>query len=149
MKYSEEMSQELNQILQRTYDSEKGFRNAADDVKSEKLKAFFKEKAQERYDFGHELKTEIRNFGEAPKEGSSIGADAHRTWMDLKAAISGDSEEAVLKETIRGEKTAVEEYNRVIKENNFPPSTENMLLKQRNAIQKTIDNVSSMKDSFS
>lgn len=144
MKYSEEISKLLNDLLQKTYDSEKGFRNAADDVSNSKLQAFFKEKAQERYDFGHELRTEIRNFGEGPEEGSSIKADAQRTWMDLKSVFTGKNEEAVLNEAIRGEKAAVEEYNEVMRENNFPPSTENLLIKQRNAIQSTLDNVRSI-----
>ena len=149
MKYSKEMADKLNELLQRNYDSEKGFKNAVDDVKNPQLKSFFKEKAQERYDFGHELKSEIRNFGEAPEKGSSVKADAHRTWMNLKSALSGDNEEAVLEEAIRGEKMAVENYNEVIKDNDFPPSTKNLLLKQRNAIQKTLDNVKSLEDSFS
>ncbi|GHA44505.1 hypothetical protein GCM10007103_27010 [Salinimicrobium marinum] len=149
MKYSEEMADKLNELLQRNYDSEKGFKNAVDDVDNPQLKSFFKEKAQERYDFGHELKSEIRNFGEAPEKGSSVKADAHRTWMDLKAALSGDNEVAVLEEAIRGEKMAVENYNKVINEIDFPPSTKNLLLKQRNAIQKTLENVKSLEDSFS
>lgn len=149
MKYSEEMAGKLNELLQRNYDSEKGFKNAVDDVKNPQLKSFFKEKAQERYDFGHELKSEIRNFGVSPEKGSSVKADAHRTWMDLKAALSGKNEEAVLEEAIRGEKNAVEDYNRIINEKDFPPTTKNMLLKQRNAIQKTLENVKSLERSFS
>lgn len=149
MSYSKEKADKLNELLEKNYDSEKGFKNAADDVKNPRLKAFFKEKARERYDFGHELKSEIRNFGEAPEEGSSVKADAHRTWMDLKAAFSGNNEEAVLEETIRGEKLAVNDYNEIIKEDDFPPTTQNLLLKQRNAIQKTIDNVKSLEESFS
>lgn len=149
MSYSKEKADKLNELLEKNYDSEKGFRNAADDVKNSRLKAFFKEKAQERYDFGHELKSEIRNFGEAPEKGSSIKADAHRTWMDLKSALSGNNEEAVLKETIRGEKLAVKDYNEIIENDDFPPTTQNLLLKQRNAFQKTIDEVKSLEESFS
>lgn len=149
MKYSEEMADKLNELLQKNYDSEKGFKNAADDIQDPRLKTFFKEKAQQRYDFGHELKSEIRNFGESPKKGSSVQADAHRTWMDLKAAFSGNNEEAVLEEAIKGEKRAVDNYNEVIDEIDFPPSTKNLLLKQRNAIQKTLDDVKSLEDSIS
>ncbi|WP_424492429.1 ferritin-like domain-containing protein [Salinimicrobium sp. GXAS 041] len=149
MKYSEEMADKLNELLEKNYDSEKGFRNAAEDVQNSRLKGFFEEKAAERYDFGHELKTEIRNFGEAPDKGSSIKADAHRTWMNLKSALSGNNEEAVLEEVIRGEKLAVENYNEVIEKIDFPPSTKNLLLKQRNAIQQTIENAKSLEESFS
>ncbi len=149
MKYSKEMADKLNELLEKNYDSEKGLRNAVDDIQNPQLKAFFKEKAAERYDFGHELKSEIRNFGEAPDKGSSVKADAHRAWMDLKSALSGNNEEAVLEEAIRGEKLAVKNYNEVIENIDFPPSTKNLLLKQRNAIQQTLEKAKSLEKSFS
>lgn len=149
MKYPEEMSNKLNELLEKNFDSEKGFKNAADDVKNSRLKAFFQEKARERYDFGHELKSEIRNFGKRPEEGSSVKADAYRSWMNLKAALAGNKEEAVLEEVLRGEKAAVEDYNRIMKETDFPPSTENLLIKQRNAILKTLENIASFEEYFS
>lgn len=148
MKYSEEVADKLNELLEKNYDSEKGFKNAADDVKNDRLKAFFKSKAQERYDFGHQLKSEISNFGASPKKGSSVKADAHRTWMDLKSALSGDREEAVLEEVARGEQLAVDDYNKVIKESDLPPSTENLLIRQRNAFKETLKEVKSLEKSF-
>lgn len=148
MKYSEEIADKLNDLLEKNYDSEKGFRNAADDVKNERLKTFFRNKAQERYDFGHELKSEIRNFGSSPEKGSSVKADAHRAWMNLKAALSGDKEEAVLEEVIKGEKLAVEDYNKVIRDVELPPSTENLLIKQKSAFQKTLEEVKALEASF-
>ena len=149
MKNPEKLADRLNDLFQKNHDSEKGFRNAADDVKDERLKTFLKEKAQERYDFKHELSSEIRDFGASPKEGSSVKSDAHRTWMDLKSALSGNKEEAILEEVVRGEKLAVEDYKDAINEKDFPPSTKNMLLKHRNAFQKTIENVKSLEESFS
>lgn len=148
MSHSNEISKKLNELLEKNYDAEKGFKNAAEDVKNERLKRFFKEKAQQRYDFGHELKSEIRNFGETPDKGTSFKGDAHRMWMDLKTALSSDNEEAVLEEAIRGEKAAVEDYNKVIGKSELPPSTANLLLKQRNAIERTLNEVKDLEDAF-
>ncbi len=146
MSHSKEMAERLNDLLEKNYDAEKGYKNAADDVKNQRLKEFFKQKAQQRYDFGHELKSEIRTFGESPDKGSSFKADAHRAWMDLKAALTGEKEEKVLEEAIRGERAAVEDYNDAIKENDFPPSTENMLIKQRNAIERSLKEVQDLEE---
>ena len=146
MSHSKEMAERLNDLLEKNYDAEKGYKNAANDVKNQRLKEFFKQKAQQRYDFGHELKSEIRNFGESPDKGSSFKADAHRAWMDLKSALTGDTEEKVLEEAIRGERAAVEDYNEAIKENNFPPSTENLLIKQRNSIERSLKEVQDMEE---
>ncbi|MEO2063269.1 MAG: PA2169 family four-helix-bundle protein [Christiangramia sp.] len=144
MSYSEEGSNKLNELLEKNYDAEKGYKLAAQKVKNERLKAFFTERAQERYDFGHELKSEIRNFGENPDKGSSLAGDAHRSWMNLKASLSNDKDEAVLEETVRGEKAAVEEYEDILKDSNIPASTGNILMKQKNAIVASLNEVKTL-----
>ncbi|APU67851.1 MAG: PA2169 family four-helix-bundle protein [Christiangramia sp.] len=144
MSYSEEVSNKLNELLEKNYDAEKGYKLAAQKVKNERLKAFFTERAQERYDFGHELKSEIRNFGENPDKGSSLAGDAHRSWMNLKASLSNDKDEAVLEETVRGEKAAVEEYEDILKDSNIPASTGNILMKQKNAIVASLNEVKTL-----
>ena len=146
MSDSKNIAERLNGLLEKNYDSEKGYKEAADDVKNPRLKEFFTERAKQRYDFGHELKAEIKNFGETPDKGTSLKADAHRVWMNLKSAVSGDNEEAVLEEAIRGEKAAVEDYNEAIKNWGLPPSTENLLIKQRNAIERSLKTVKDFED---
>ncbi len=144
MKYAEEVAEKLNSLLEKNYDTEKGYKYAAEHVENPELKSFFNERAQERYDFGHELKSEIRNFGESPEKGSSFTGDVMRSWMNLKTHISSNKEEAILEETVRGEKAAVDEYNEVMKEVDMPPSTQNVLMKQRNAITAALNKVKSL-----
>ncbi|MCF4100245.1 PA2169 family four-helix-bundle protein [Gillisia sp. M10.2A] len=141
MSYSEDVAGKLNELLEKNYDAEKGYKFAAEQVKDVKLKLFFEERAKERYDFGHELKTEIRSFGEAPEKGSSLKGDIHRSWMNLKTTFSSDKEESVLEEAIRGEKAAVEEYNDILKNANIPASTGNILIKQRDSIKAALNSV--------
>jgi len=121
-------------LLEKNYDAEKGYKYAAENAQDPQLKAFFSERAQERYDFGHELKTEIRNFGENPDKGSSLAGDAHRTWMNLKTSLSANKDEAALEEAVRGEQVAADEYEEVLKDPEIPPSTANILLNQKNQI---------------
>ncbi len=144
MKYTEKVSKELNELLEKNYDAEKGYKFAAEKAEDADLRKFFEERAAERYDFGHELKAEIRNFGESPDKGSSVKGDTHRTWMNLKATFSSDKEEAVLEEAVRGEKAAVEDYENVLKDPDIPPSTANLLLKQKNAIVASLNKVKSL-----
>ncbi|SDS48578.1 PA2169 family four-helix-bundle protein [Gramella sp. MAR_2010_147] len=144
MSYSKEVSNKLNELLEKNYDAEKGYKLAAEKVKRQDLKSFFTQRAQERYDFGHELKSEIRNFGENPDKGSSLKGDVHRSWMNLKASLSNDKDESVLEEAIRGEKSAVEEYENVMKEKEMPASTQNILMKQKNAIVASLNEVKTL-----
>ncbi|WP_318343865.1 ferritin-like domain-containing protein [Flagellimonas baculiformis] len=141
MKYTVEMSNKLNELLERTYDAEKGFKQVAEKVDNKTLEEFFLDRAQQRHNFGHELKSEIRSFGQAPDKGGSGKATLHRSWIDFRSLIASNTEEAILKEVHRGEKEAIATYNDILQDKEFvlPPSTEGLLMRHRNAIRETLD----------
>lgn len=144
--YTEEVGKKLNELLERTYDAEKGYKKAAENVKHGGLKNYFNTKAQQRYDFGHELKTEIKNFGQEVDKGGSATGTLHRAWMDTKALFTGDNEESMLEESIRGEKTAVDDYSDVLKETNLPASTQSLLQNQKSQIETGLNNIKRLED---
>ncbi len=141
MKYTIEMSNKLNDLLERTYDAEKGFKQVAEKVNNTIIKEFFTKRAQQRYDFGHELKAEIKAFGQEPEKGGSLKGKLHRTWIDFKSLFNNENEEAMLEEVKRGEEEAIETYNDILHDKEFvlPPSTESLLMRQRNAIRETLE----------
>ena len=141
MKFTEKISNKLNELLTKNYDAEAGYKLASDNVKNPVLKDYFISKAKQRYDFGHHIKNEIKSYGETPDKGTSIAGDAHRAWMNIKATVSSNSEEALLKETIRGEKNAINEYNEILKEPHLPPTTEAIINSQLNTIKSTLEEV--------
>lgn len=144
--YNEKLGGKLNELLERTYDAEKGFKKAAENVEHSALKNFFNEKAQERYNFGHELKEEIRSFGQEVDKGGSITGTAHRAWMDVKALFSLDDEESMLEEAIRGEKEAVDEYCDILEEVSVPSSTKSLLESQKNKIESGLSRIKRLED---
>ncbi|OBX24760.1 uncharacterized protein (TIGR02284 family) [Gelidibacter algens] len=139
MKYSEKISNKLNELLIKNYDAEKGYLNSIDNVDSDRLKMFFKRRASERSEFAKELRTEILQYGETPEDSGSFKGSMHRNWMTLKSTFSSNDEEAVLEEAIRGEKSSLEIYNDLIKERDLPPSIDALLVKHKNAIQSAIN----------
>lgn len=139
MKYSEEISNKLNNLLVKNYDAEKGYLNAMENVDSPNLKMFFKRRATERSQFAKELRTEILQYGELPEDSGSLKGTAHRNWMSLKSIFSSNDEEAILEEAIRGEKTSLDEYKDVLKDRTLPPSIDAILVKHKNAIQSAIN----------
>lgn len=141
MKYSEEISNKLNELLVKNYDAEKGYLNAIENVESDRLKMFFKRRASERSEFAKELRTEILRYGEIPENSGSFKGAVHRNWMSLKSTFSSNNEEAVLEEAIRGEEASLEVYNDLIKERHLPPTIDTLLLKHKNAIQAAINTV--------
>ncbi|AWX44967.1 hypothetical protein HME9304_01974 [Flagellimonas maritima] len=141
MKYTVEISNKLNELLERTYDAEKGFKQVAEKTNNETIKEFFKNRAKQRYDFGHELKKEIKAFGQDPDKGGSTEGTLHRTWINFKSLFTSNNDEVLLEEVQRGEKEAIETYNDILNDTDFvlPPSTENMLMRQRNTIRETLE----------
>ena len=106
MKYSEKISNHLNELLTKNFDAEKGYRNAIDNVDNANLKIYFTNRANERKSFAEEIKSEIKSYGEKPKESGSFKGTLHRNWMTLKSNLSTNNEEAVLEEAIRGEEAS-------------------------------------------
>ena len=144
--YREEIGNKLNVLLEKNYEAEKGFKKAAEHTDNKFLKGYFERKSKEKYVFGHELKTEIISYGQDVEKKDSITAKAHRTWIDVKVLFSSDSEEAILEETVRGEKFAIKEYAEVLEELTLPPSTAVILKKQKSAIELGLTNMKTLED---
>ncbi len=139
MSYSEEISNKLNELLVKNYDAEKGYLNAMSNVDDKNLKIFFKRRASERSQFAKELRTEILRYGEVPEDSGTFKGTVHRNWMSLKSALSSNNEEKILEEAIRGEEASLEEYDKLMKENNLPPTIDELIFRHRNSIQAAIN----------
>ena len=139
MNYSEKISNKLNELLIKNYDAEKGYLNAIDNVNNNELKMFFKRRASERSVFAKELRTEILQYGQIPEDSGSFKGTMHRNWMSLKSTFTSNNEEAILEEAIKGEEASLEEYDKLLKENNLPPTIDSLIAKHRNAIQAAIN----------
>lgn len=144
--YTDKLGNKLNDLLEKNYDAEKGFTKAAENAKHGGLKSYFTNKAKERYDFGHQLKSELKNFGQKPDKGGSATGAAHRTWMEVKSWFSVDDDEAMLEEAIRGEKASVEEYRDVLNDTTLPGSTKELLEIQKHTIEHSLTNIKRLED---
>jgi len=140
MKYSEEITNQLNNLLNRTYDAEKGYQLAQDSVSDFEIKKFLGDQIQRRYHFRHALKNEVLKYGELKSNQGSLKGDIHRTWMKLSTILTGDEIENFLEEIQRGEEDCVEDYNDFLEKFALvlPPSTYELITKQRDSIQANI-----------
>ncbi len=144
--YTDELGNKLNDLLEKNYDAEKGYKKASENAEHAGLKSYFLNKSQERYDFGHQLKSELKNFNQDPEKGGSVAGAAHRTWMEVKSWFSGDDDEAMLEEAIRGEKASVAEYKNVLNETELPEATRQLLEIQKNTIEHSLLNIKKLED---
>ncbi len=144
--YTENLGTKLNTLLVKTFDAEKGFLKAAGNSKHPNLKTFFTKQSKERYDFGYELKEELRKLGQSIEKGGSAAATVHRAWMDIRSTISKDNDKAMLTEALKVEEAALHEYEEVLEDKSLPPTTSIILKKQKNIILANLETVKILAD---
>ena len=79
-----------------------------------------------------------------PTSSSATGA-LHRGWINLKSAITGGDEHAILAECERGEDSAVEEYKKAL-DDGLSPSAQEVVLRQFAEIKAAHDRIKSLRD---
>ncbi len=67
-----EILDQLNKLLVRNHDAEKGYQEAAESVKDAELKSLFLAQSRQRSDFATELDREIRALGGEADHGTSL-----------------------------------------------------------------------------
>ncbi len=131
----------LQAIIEKNYDANQGYRKAMMDAKDPDLKTFLQQQARQRSNFATAIDKEIRDLGQSPKENGSIAGTLHRAWIDIKSIVTGNDDEKVLEEVIRGEKAKVKEYKGVIRSNTLAPQINTMLQSQLKDIKSTLKHV--------
>jgi len=114
MMTNDETISTLNDLIETSKDGEHGFDTCAENVKDMQLKQLFTAAAQRCAEGAKELQEQVRLLGGDPDEHSSVAGTLHRAWVDIKAAITGKDEQAVLEECERGEDVAKKTYEKAL-----------------------------------
>ncbi len=137
---------QLNQLLEKSYDAEKGYKKAIEDTDSVRLQRFFKDRAATRSQFATELHDALHSLNVEPKNSGSTTAAIHRTWMDIKSKFTSDNEEAILEECIRGEKASVEDYKQALNADHLLTEVKPIIERQLKAIEHSLNTVKKLED---
>ncbi|MBU2905955.1 PA2169 family four-helix-bundle protein [Arenibacter algicola] len=136
----------LNDIIRKNEDSVKGYEKAVENTTELGLQSYFRNKARERRIFLEELKSVAPALNTRDEiDGSTLGA-LHRTWMDIKAFFSGDDEEAMLEEAIRGDNAAIDEYNEVLVDVRLPSEAAAVIRRQRDRLKEDLHRIKTLED---
>ncbi|MEO7713980.1 MAG: PA2169 family four-helix-bundle protein, partial [Gemmatimonadaceae bacterium] len=100
----------LNDLVETCKDGANGFRTAAAAVKNTQAKTLFTSRVQLIEHAAQELQAEVRRLGGDPETTGTVAAKIHRGWIDLKAAVTGKDDAAIITECERGEQVAVKNY---------------------------------------
>ena len=135
----------LNNLIETCKDGENGFRTAAEGLKSPQIKTKFLEYARQRADMVRELQGAVRALGGDPETTGSVTASMHRGWMDIKSAILGKDDHAILAEAERGEDVAVAAYQSALTES-LPAATQTIVQQQAARVREAHDTVRDLRD---
>ena len=93
----------LNTLTATLIDSVTGYRDAADHAESPRFQQLFRKFADERSSAVELLRQQVTSLGgEAEGDGSFMGK-VHQRFMDLKSAMTGRDDKAIVNEIERGE----------------------------------------------
>jgi uncharacterized protein (TIGR02284 family) len=100
----------LNGLIATTIDSINGYEDSARHIENERFREIFRDRANERQRVVQDLRAEVRRLGGEPEEGGSFLGKAHQRFEDLKAAVTGNDEKAIINEVERGEDYLKEKF---------------------------------------
>jgi uncharacterized protein (TIGR02284 family) len=113
---NEEVIDILNNLIETCKDRQYGYQSAADGVEHNELKTLFRAYSKQSGEYAAELQNEVRRRGGDPERGGSTAGWFMRGWMNLKAAVTGGDEHALIAECERGEDSAKSNYENALKE---------------------------------
>jgi uncharacterized protein (TIGR02284 family) len=135
----------LNGLIETCKDGQEGFKEAAEGVERSDLKSLFYECSQQRSQFAGELQSLVRELGGDPETSGSITGTIHRGWINIKSAVTGQDETAILNEAERGEDSAVNAYKDAL-EQELPANVRTAVQNQANTVKATHDKIKGLRD---
>ena len=135
----------LNGLIETCKDGQQGFKEAAEGVERSDLKSLFYEFSQQRSQFAGELQSIVQSLGGDPETSGSFAGSLHRGWINIKSAVTGKDDGAILNECERGEDSAKSNYKSAL-ENKLPANIAETVQTQYAAVQAAHDRIKALRD---
>ncbi len=126
-------------------DSVNGYRDAADNAEGSQFQQIFRENASERERVAGELAGEARRLGGIPDEDGTVAGKTHQTWLDLKAAITGRDDKAIINEVERGEDYLKEKFETALADDSLTAESRTVVERAFQSVRKGHDQISQLK----
>jgi uncharacterized protein (TIGR02284 family) len=111
----------LNTLIATLLDSVEGYQKSAEDLDHQTYRQLFLDRARERQSVVTKLQAAVAQLGGKPEDDTSTMGAIHRAFVDLKAAVTGRDDQAIINEVERGEDYLKEKFETAI--NNADLST--------------------------
>ena len=135
----------LNTLITTLIDSVNGYEDSAKNVDNERFREIFRTRADERQRVVEDLRNEVRRLGGDPDEGGSFLGKAHQRFEDLKAAITGRDEKAIINEVERGEDYLKEKFEAALSGGTLSGDTRAAVERAYQSVRSGHDQISQLK----
>ena len=135
----------LNTLIETSRDGDNGFTACADDSKDASLRAYFTICATRCRESVNTLEILVKNNAGTPEQSGSVMGSVNRAWLNLRAAMSSNSDLAVLDECERAEDAAIDIYKLAL-EQDLPSDVRPTVQIQLNGVQENHDRVRALRD---
>jgi uncharacterized protein (TIGR02284 family) len=133
----------LNDLIETSKDGEAGFKDLAENTNNAELKGVF---TADTASGAAELQAYVRQLGGEAETTTSVAGDLHRRWVDLKSAITGKDDVALLNEAERGEDVAKKSYTKALENKDVTPEAHALIQKQFEGVMRNHDKIKALRD---
>jgi len=138
---NEKTARAYNDLVEINKSATKGYHEAAEGVSNPKLKSELNRLSQQRAQFASDLTQRARQFGLNPEKDSTIEnaltdatAAVHRGWINIKSAVTGHDDSAILRECETGDSSALKFYETAMKAPDLPAAAKTVIEQQHSQI---------------
>lgn len=136
----------LNTLIATLIDSVTGYEDAAAHSEtSSRLQELFRERATERRKVVEDLRGEVRRLGGDPEDDGSFMGKTHQRFLDLKAAITGRDEQAIVNEVERGEDYLKDKFETALKGDTLAGDSRAKVEQANQSVRSGHDQMSALK----
>jgi uncharacterized protein (TIGR02284 family) len=144
-----EIKKSLQDLINRLYDSEMGYREIIKATSIPGLKGWMEDYAKERQKMREDLVRAYKRLGGSPEVSSTLLGDMHRSFIDIKVNGAWDNYESIITEIERGASVLISDYEKTLAEIKMPAYMVTLLNDQKMVIKNELQNLVKLKEEFS
>ena len=142
METNKEIISDLKDLLSIVNDGKEGYESSAEATENIELQGVFLKYAAQRAAYAEELRAHIKVHGaDAENESGGVLGALHRTWIDIKQALSSKEDVAILSAIITGENAALAKYDEALANEELHQDHLYLLKSQRDGILNALKEV--------
>lgn len=135
----------LNTLIGTLIDSVNGYQKAAADTDNGKYAEMFNARAQERQGAITKLQATVARLGGNPEDDGTTAGAMHRGWINLKEAVVGRDDEAIVNSVESGEDYLKGKFETVLNNKDLPAEAQTAVQEAWQSVKAGHDQMSQLK----